>query len=257
MLHEQKFFLAFEESDTPPRTRVEGAYLALRRDIIEGRRAPGEKLRVEHLKDEYGVGAGTLREAFSLLVSDALVVAEGQRGFRVTPMSLEDLRDITQTRILLETEAIRLSLRAADARWEAGVLAAWHRLTRAEEQLGRRSREKVREWELCNQAFHESLIANCDSRWLRYLLGIVYRQSERYRHLTISNRGAPRDVHAEHAAIFEAAMAGNVKQASAAVARHIGMTFETVQQLRPDLQQASANMASERRAARQSHPVTR
>jgi DNA-binding GntR family transcriptional regulator len=235
MLHEQKFFLAFEESDTPPRTLVEGAYLALRRDIIEGRRAPGEKLRVEHLKDEYGVGAGTLREAFSLLLSDALVVAEGQRGFRVTPMSLDDLRDITQTRILLETEAVRLSLRAADARWEAGVVAAWHRLTRAEERLGRRTPDKVREWELCNQGFHEALIANCDSRWIRYLLGIVYRQSERYRHLTISSRGSPRDVHAEHAAIFEAAMAGQIKQTTAAVARHISMTFETVKQLRPEL----------------------
>ena len=79
-----------------PKTLAEGAYRALRRDIIEGRLAPGEKLRVEHLKDNYGVGAGTLREALSLLISDALVVSQGQRGFRVAPVSLADFDDITR-----------------------------------------------------------------------------------------------------------------------------------------------------------------
>ena len=66
-----------------PKTLVEGAYKRLRRDIIEGTHAPGDKLRVEHLKERYDVGAGTLREALLMLVTDALVVAQGQRGFRV------------------------------------------------------------------------------------------------------------------------------------------------------------------------------
>ena len=87
-----------------PKTLVEGAYQRLRRDIIEGVHPPGEKLRVEHLKDQYEVGAGTLREALLLLVTDALVVAQGQRGFRVAPISIEDFEDITRTRILLETQ---------------------------------------------------------------------------------------------------------------------------------------------------------
>ena len=73
------------------RTLIERAYAQLRDDIIEGRLAPGEKLRVEHLKDRYGVGAGTLREAITRVVSDALAVAEGQRGFRVAPISMADL----------------------------------------------------------------------------------------------------------------------------------------------------------------------
>jgi len=92
---------ASELPENGPKTLVESAYRALRRDIIEGRLAPGEKLRVEHLKDDYGVGAGTLREALSLLISDALVVSQGQRGFRVAPVSIEDFEDITRTRVML------------------------------------------------------------------------------------------------------------------------------------------------------------
>ena len=73
-----------------PKTLAEAAYRRLRRDIIEGIHPPGEKLRVEHLKDHYAVGAGTLREALLLLVTDALVTVQGQRGFRVAPISLDD-----------------------------------------------------------------------------------------------------------------------------------------------------------------------
>jgi DNA-binding GntR family transcriptional regulator len=89
-----------------PRTLSERAYLDVRQDIVSGRLAPGERLRVEHLKDRYDVGAGTLREALALLVSDALVTVEGQRGYRVAEISLADLKDLTDTRVMLETEAM-------------------------------------------------------------------------------------------------------------------------------------------------------
>jgi DNA-binding GntR family transcriptional regulator len=44
MMHSQKFKVAFTDADEAPRTLVEGAYLQVRRDIIEGRLVPGEKL---------------------------------------------------------------------------------------------------------------------------------------------------------------------------------------------------------------------
>ena len=74
------------------RTLTEQTYNDLRTDIVEGRLLPGSKLRIEHLRQRYQVGAGTLREALTRLVSDALVTAEGQRGFRVSPIAMDDLR---------------------------------------------------------------------------------------------------------------------------------------------------------------------
>lgn len=233
MLHSNKFNSAFGEADAAPNTLTEGTYLALRRDIIEGRLPPGEKLRVEHLKDRYNAGAGTLREALSLLLSDALVVSEGQRGFRVAPMSLNDLEDITRARVLVEGEALRQSILAGDDEWEAKLVAAFHKLTRTEEKLGDRNEGRLREWEARNREFHEALIAACDSRWLRYLIGLLYRQSERYRHLVISHGTLPRDVHAEHTAIFEAALARDVGKALKAIERHILLTFESIRLLMP------------------------
>jgi len=124
--------LALEDQ---PRTLIEATYRQLRRDIIEGRLAPGEKLRVEHLKSCYDVSSGTLREALALLISDSLVVAQGQRGFRVAPMSLDDLEDLTRMRILLECEALRESMAQGTDDWEADIVSAFHKLTLAEQRL--------------------------------------------------------------------------------------------------------------------------
>ena len=101
-------------------TLAETAYRKLRNDIIEGVHRPGTKLRVEHLKSDYDVGAGTLREALQLLLNDGLVVAQGHRGFTVAPMSAEDFQDITRTRVMIETEALRQAIALGDDQLRIG-----------------------------------------------------------------------------------------------------------------------------------------
>lgn len=211
-----------------PKTLVDGAYRQLRRDIIEGRHPPGTKLRVEHLKDEYEVGAGTLREALALLVSDSLVVAQGQRGFRVAPISLADIEDITRTRVMLECEALRQSIANGDESWEGNLVSAFHLLTRAEEKLASDVDGSVNEWEERNRMFHETLIGACASRWIRHFLAILYRQSERYRRISVLNRPVPQDVHEEHEQIFKATIARDADEATRVLSGHIWRTFQTV-----------------------------
>ena len=220
--------------DDEPKTLAEAAYRQLRRDIIEGVHKPGEKLRVEHLKDQYEVGAGTLREALQLLATDALVVAQGQRGFRVAPISLDDFEDITRTRVLLETSALQQSIAHGDDAWEASVVAAFHLLSRAEEKLSDGSKATREEWELRNRAFHEVLISACPSRWIRHFQTILYHQSERYRRLSLFRNPIPRDVHAEHQAIVDAALARDASEATRILGEHILRTVEAVRKLPED-----------------------
>jgi len=238
MLPSHKFSAAYlmPQADAP-RTLVERAYLRLRHDIVGGQLAPGERLRVEHLKDRYQVGAGTLREALSLLLSDALVTAEGQRGFRVAPISLADLEDVTNLRVLVETEALRQSIRHGDAQWEAALVAAFHLLTQAETQPGGIDPDT---YERRNKAFHEALIAAHDSAWSKYLLGILYRHAERYRNLNIrltAAHAAERDVHREHEEIFRAAIARQEARAALALEAHVRLTLDIVKR-QPQMQAA-------------------
>jgi DNA-binding GntR family transcriptional regulator len=212
----------------PPRTLVERAYLALRHDVVCGKLPPGERLRVEHLKDRYEVGAGTLREALSLLLADALVTSEGQRGFRVAPISLADLEDVTNTRVMLETEALRQSIRRGDARWESDLVSAYGLLTQSEIDLAGSGSEL---WEQCNKNFHETLISAHDSAWTKYLLGILYRHAERYRHINwrlTAAHASGRDVRREHEEIFRAAIDRQEARASLALEAHVRLTHDIV-----------------------------
>jgi DNA-binding GntR family transcriptional regulator len=207
------------------RTLIERAYAQLRDDIIEGRLAPGERLRVEHLKLRYDVGAGTLREAITRLASDALVITEGQRGFRVAPIAADDLMDLTQLRVHIEIDALRQSMRKGGTAWREQLQAAYTEMSKWEQPL---RPEQAKPWERLNSAFHEALLAGHDSPWTVRLLRTLARQSERYRRYAINLPAGPRDVHAEHREIYESAIAGNELRAALALEAHIRTTAELV-----------------------------
>ncbi len=208
-----------------PRTLIEDTYERIRDDIIEGRLAPGDKLRVEHLKLRYGVGAGTLREAITRLVSDALVVSQGQRGFWVAPISIEDLEDLTGLRMQIEIEALRRSIRTGSPEWRARVRAAYSELAAIEQPILPALRPR---WELLNTRFHEALVSGFDSPWTRRVLRLLARQSERYRQLAIHLPHTGRDVHAEHQLIYDATMAGEEARAALALEMHIRATPDLI-----------------------------
>ncbi len=207
------------------RTLAEQAYLRLRRHIIEGHHAPGAKLRVEYLKDDYQVSASTLREALTRLVSDALVIAEGQRGFRVVPISLADLEDLTRVRVLIEVDALRASVRNGDAAWEARVRDAYAQLGAHEQPL---SPQRQPQWEAANRRFHEALVSAAQSPWTEAMLRILSQHGERYRRLCIGLENPRRDVHREHAEIFEAAMQRADARAALALEDHISTTLRVL-----------------------------
>ncbi len=219
-----------QTEESAPRTQVEKAYRALRHDIIAGKLPPGCKLRVEHLKEDYDVGAGTLREALSLLVSDALVYTEGQRGFRVSPISLEDLEDLTNQRVLIETEALRQSIRHGDAQWEAELRASYEALMSVRDSSGNMNEVA---FEICNKRFHEALIAGYHSPWSKYLLGLLSRHSERYRYMTlqlVAGHAVERNVDDEHTYIFRAAIARQDARAALALESHVRTTCDLIRE---------------------------
>ena len=197
-------------------TKSESAYLRLRAEIIAGQKAPTERLAVGSLTEELEIGASPIREALNRLASDGFVTATGQQGFRVADMSNEDLIDVTNTRVLLETEALRQSIESGDDAWEASVVAAFHSLSKVEENR----QQDFDEWEKRNHAFHEALVAACNSPWLHRLRKRMFDLHRRYRYLAVQVAEA-RDVAGEHKAIYEAALARDVNAAIEATRTHI------------------------------------
>lgn len=204
---------------------------ALRDDIVNGELEPGSRLAVEHLRKRYGVGSSTIREALSLLIADALVEAEGQRGFTVKPMSTEDLRDLSKVRVLLETKALADSIANGDDDWEAGIVAAFHRLSKAQDRVDDGAEGAMEEWETRNREFHDALNAGCQSSWIAYMLEMLYHHSERYRRRALADTSIPRDVHAEHTALMNATLARDAEEACRVVTEHIERTTGVIEKL--------------------------
>jgi len=221
--------LALSAQDAPAGSQIEGAYRRLRDDIISGTLAPSEKLRIEHLRQRYGLGASALREALSRLVSDGLAECEAQRGYWVSPVSRAELADITATRKVIEVAALRQSIELGTLEWEGRVVAARHSLERVETSMVEATREVIMGWERANRAFHMALISGCPSRWLLRFTELLYDQSQRYRHRTVLRRPIPRrGLSGEHEAIVEATLTRDTECACALLSKHIENTARAV-----------------------------
>ena len=192
-----------EEGPAPAITRTSAIYERLRREIIQGTLLPGEKLRIEVLRTRYDVGGTPLREAMNRLSTEGLVTQSDQRGFRVTPVSADELLELTRTRCWINEVALRESIARGDRNWEEHVLLSLHRLSRIPIVVDN-SRMNP-DWSELHRVFHAALLAGCGSRWLMDFNDLLFDCAERYRNL-LAVIGAVRDVHSEHRAIAEAAI---------------------------------------------------
>jgi GntR family carbon starvation induced transcriptional regulator len=216
--------------DAQPGTQIEGAYWCLREEIIRGHLAPAEKLRIDTLRKTYGFGASALREALSRLVADGLAECEPQRGYWVSPISREEIKDITTARKVIEVEALRQAIAHGTLDWEGRVVAACHSLDRVETAMAEPTPEAIVGWERANRGFHMALISGCPSRWLLRFTASLYDQSQRYRHRTVLRRPIPRrGLSAEHKEIIKATLARQAEPACAALTRHIENTARAVE----------------------------
>ena len=196
-----------------------GVYEAIRKDIIFGILLPASKLKLETLRDSYGVSVSTIREALNRLTTEELVVAEGQRGFFVAPVSAKNLREIADLRILLESHALKLSFEAGDTEWEGVVVAAHHKLRRMEERLQKGDLSIKETWKQYDWEFHQALILACGSASLLSVHGAVFDKYLRYQMRLLTFRGE--NSAREHQALLDAALDRNAAEAQAILRHHI------------------------------------
>jgi GntR family transcriptional regulator, carbon starvation induced regulator len=217
------------------KTLTDKAYRELRDDIVAGRLAAGAKLKLEGLSTDYGVGMSPLREALTRLIGDLLVVSEGQRGFWVAPLSREELDDVSRVRALIETEALQLSIRHGDATWERDVTDAFNALAKIETTLPATADlldpAVLNDWEARNRAFHTALASASGSPILIRLRERLYQQSERYRRVSLNTSRGWRNVHEEHIAIYEAALARDALKACRMTELHLRRTAEEIRRV--------------------------
>lgn len=208
------------------RTLAQQAYALLREDILSGGLEPGAWLRIDGLRARYEIGPTPIREALSRLSSEGFVVAEENRGFRIPPVTLANLRDITDQRKLVECAALASAIRRGDEDFESGVVAAYHRLSRMDEKLADFSPAVLVEWEARHRDYHRALILGAASPWLERFQELLYDQADRYRRLYLPRTGVPPHVLSDHRRIMELVLARDADAACALLAEHIEKVYD-------------------------------
>ncbi len=219
-------------SPVKDKTLADRALRLLRDDILAVRLVPDERLRIAELQKRYDLGISPLREALLRLISEGLVVAEGQRGFAVASVSLEELQDLTRARIRLESLLVTEAIAMGDAEWEAGVVAAFHRLSRATLPGDHHDEKTTMYWEGCHRAFHDALVAGCGSPWLLRMHAQMVDHSKRYRRIRLFHSVPAteliRTVNDEHELLMKAMLARDTQRAVELVHSHLNNTATAV-----------------------------
>jgi DNA-binding GntR family transcriptional regulator len=207
---------------------TQGAYARLRSELLSSRFAPGEKLKIDDLCERLSVGSSAVREALSRLASEGFVVSEPQRGFRVAPLSIDVLRDLTDVRCKIEGLCLRGAIEKGSIEWQSQVVAALHRLCHTPMKPGKDGASFNGEFAKAHAIFHEVLAAGCGSPWLMQLRQILFNQSERYRWYATAIAKEKRDLEKEHRDIAAAVLAGNADLAVQLMNEHLWKTADII-----------------------------
>ncbi len=208
------------------KTRTDEVHARLRADILGGRFAPGERLKFTPLCQSYDASVGLLREVLSRLAEQGLVLANPQVGFQVTPISVDDLLDLTRTRMDIECLALRRGIERGDMAWRARLVATHFVLADTPRRDTSAPTRVTPEWEAAHADFHDALLAGCGSPRLHAIATTLRDSACLYRRWSeaIDPADAARDPAREHAAIFQSAIDGDADSAVAALAAHIELT---------------------------------
>jgi hypothetical protein len=137
--------------------------------------------------------------------------------------------DLTKGRITFRHESIE----HRDAAWEDQLALLVHRLSRTPRSLAADHYVPNPDWEALHRDFHRSLLARCPSRWLRAFCDSLADEAYRFRQLAAGRVFSSRNEHAEHVAIFDAAIHGRTDEALRGLTEHYTRTAQVVAQQAP------------------------
>lgn len=148
-------------------------YSSLKYRILTCSLAPGQRLMENDLSQELGVSRTPLREALNRLALEQLVFLTPHRGYAVTPVLLEDIRNLSELRLILESQSAALAAKRAseDELQELRSLATL--------QYTPGDRATYEQYLRDNSAFHQTMARSTHNSRLEAVIASVLDQIQR------------------------------------------------------------------------------
>ena len=187
----------------------------LRRDILAGEYAPGERLVELQLADRYGAGRAAIRAAFVELTTEGLVDKETNRGATVRQISIDEAVQITEARAALESLIAAAAARNATEgeRAELAQLEA--------DMRSAVSQQRFLDYSDLNGTLHRRIREVGRHTVAGELVAMLRNRSARHQYSLALMPGRPAESLEQHAAIIRAIVRGDEFGAAAAMQAHL------------------------------------
>ncbi len=226
------------------------AYEVLRRAILDCDLAPDTSLTISALKTKFGFGWTPLREALSRLEAEQLVRMQPNKGYRVSPASVNGLKDLQVARNAIETTLLLRSIERGDDAWEANIVATHHLLSQAPAPTPGAITKAGLIWEKRHNAFHASLLAAAEAPWLEHLCRQTGDQLHRHHRYILNGPDVAQRLKStdktrviqvfektlgisHHTKLMDAALARDKTAADSLLSEHIGFSLAVYETLWP------------------------
>ena len=192
----------------------------LRRAIVGGQHAPGTQLKQDLVAAQFGVSRMPIREAFLQLEAEGLIEFRRHRVAIVKALSAEDIREIFEIRMMLESRAVELGVPNLTEKHILDI-SACHKVMCSFKQWGP-------EWPVHNKRFHATIYSAAGRTHMVQLISSVQIKLDRYLSLYLNNSRTLKKSNSEHAGILQACREGNAKRAALLTRKHIEETMESL-----------------------------
>lgn len=193
----------------------------LRRRIASGQLQPGP-LKISDLAQEFGVSAVPVREALRMLEMEGLVTFDHNRSVHVNALSLDDLREVYDIRMVLEP--LLLGRAVPRLRSDKSRLKRLEELIRAMDDSS-----DIAAWSDMNTAFHWECYEASEMRRLKSIVSSLWTSVEPFMRLYATSAGGTELSQREHRELLKYIKSGNVAKVEDATRHHLRDTLEAIE----------------------------
>lgn len=197
-------------------------YQILKKEICDGNFPPGQWLQEKELAEKLNVSRSPVREALKQLVDEGLAIEYPNKGVFVKEFTVKDIEEIYEVRILLESYAIKNSVKTITTSNIRELMEILHVLTKQYENNDLASYIKT------DTQLHQYIITLGGNSIVSDIYKRIYSQSQQFRIYSLTTKRRFDDSVIEHKQVVENICSGNWKEADRVNKIHLTLAREEI-----------------------------
>jgi DNA-binding GntR family transcriptional regulator len=202
----------------------------LKNFMVKGLLPVNSKLNIQVLKKKYSVSTGVIQAAVANLINNRYAY-KVSNGVFVAGLSLDELHEILNLRLILEKRAVNITFLAGGDEWESEIISACHRLSKLEKNMTSGCEEwdigPLKEWSNSYKNFHLLFFSSSKLNLSAGLIKNLYEQCDKYfLSSLLRHELSLKDISGHHEMLRNAVIARNVKDAELILTDHVQKIYQ-------------------------------